>query len=153
MLPNHFHIGLFEPEIPQNTGSIARLAAATQNRLHIVKPLGFSGDDRNLKRAGLDYWRYLDLEMHQSIEELLDLFSGKFAFLSKHSDRPYTSIPKETELLVFGKETTGLPESLWKKYPKHFYSIAMFHDGVRSLNLANTVSIVTYRHMESRGLI
>lgn len=144
MLDGHPHIALYRPEIPQNTGSIARLAAATACRLHLVLPLGFQMGDRNLRRPGLDYWPYLDLELHDELEQLLALFPGKFAFLSKKATRPYTAIPQDTQLLVFGQETAGFPDSVHERYADSFFGIPMFHPEVRSLNLANAVSIVLY---------
>lgn len=153
MKPNHPHIVLYQPEIPQNAGNIGRLAAATQSRLHLVKPFGFSADDKNLKRAGLDYWPFLDLEIHNSLEALWQLFpQKKYAFFSKKGTTPYSQIPIDTDLLIFGRETSGLPEELWKEYPDNFYQIPMFHQGVRSLNLANSVSIVTYHLLHKRNL-
>jgi tRNA (cytidine/uridine-2'-O-)-methyltransferase len=106
-----------------------------------------------LRRAGLDYWPFLDLEIHNNLEELLDLFGDKksqVAFLSKRGPRPYTEIPPSVDLLVFGRETSGLPEELHHKYADSFYHIPMFHPGVRSLNLANTVSVVVYSHIHRR---
>lgn len=144
MIYDHPHICLFQPDIPQNTGNIGRLAAATGSRLHLISPFGFSTSDKNLRRAGLDYWPFLDLEIHDSLDELLALFSGKFAFLSKKATKSFFEIPDATRLLIFGKETTGLPNELHEKYPQDFYKIPMYHPGVRSLNLANSVSAVIY---------
>lgn len=153
MRVNYPQVCLFQPEIPQNTGTIGRLIAATQSRLHLVRPLGFSMEDKNLRRAGLDYWPFLDLEIHDSIDPLLKLFaSNRIAFFSKHGKTPYTQMGYEKDLLVFGRETSGLPEGLWKEYPECFYQIPMFHPGVRSLNLANSVSIVLYDQLHRRGL-
>lgn len=144
----HPHICLFQPEIPQNTGNIGRLAAATQCRLHLIKPFGFTTDDKNLRRAGLDYWPYLDLEIHEDFDHLLEQFqSPKMAFLSKSADKSYIDIPPDTELLVFGRETTGLPTFFRKKFSDSFYSIPIYHPQVRSLNLANAVSIVVYSQL------
>ena len=144
MLKNHLQIALYQPEIPQNTGSIGRLAAGSGSRLHLIPPFGFNPDDKNLRRAGLDYWPYLDMEIHDSIEELLKLFPKKFAFIET---------PIEVDLLIFGQETKGLPDSLREKYPEAFYEIPMFHPGVRSFNLANAVSIVLYHQMAKRCLL
>ncbi len=153
MKPNHPQICLFRPEIPQNTGNIGRLAAATQSRLHLTLPLGFSMDDKNLRRPGLDYWPYLDLEVHEDHQELFKGFNGKIAFFSKHGKKPYHSMPVDTSLLVFGQETKGLPSELFEQYPENFYQIPMFHPSVRSLNLANSVSIVLYDLMRRRKLL
>lgn len=138
------------PEIPQNAGNIGRLAAATQCRLHLIKPLGFSTDNKNLRRAGLDYWPFLDLEIHDSFDDFMTLFSpDEIAFFSKKASEPYIKMPKKIKALIFGRETKGLPEEFHEKYPSSFYSIPMFHEGVRSLNLANSVSIVTYHKLLS----
>ncbi|MCX6109620.1 MAG: tRNA (cytidine(34)-2'-O)-methyltransferase [Proteobacteria bacterium] len=154
MIKGHPHIGLFQPEIPQNTGSIARLAAGSGCRLHLVRPFGFSAADRNLRRAGLDYWPFLDLEIHDHIEDLLQQFPGRCVFLSKKAKQPYWAIPDSAELFVFGRETSGLPDTLFETHSEHFYQIPMFHPGVRSQNLSNAVSIVIYdrlRRMHSQG--
>ena len=153
MRVNYPQVCLYQPEIPQNTGTIGRLIAATQSRLHLVRPLGFSMEDKNLRRAGLDYWPYLDLEIHDSIESVLGLFPAeKIAFFSKYGEKPYTQMGSEIDLLVFGRETSGLPNNLRRDYEECFYQIPMFHPGVRSLNLANSVSIVLYDQLHRRGL-
>lgn len=148
-MPHHLHICLYQPEIPQNTGNIGRLTAATGNRLHLITPLGFRSDEKQLRRAGLDYWPYLDLEIHDSLDQAL-LQSHDFAFFSKKASRDYTEMPPSVDMCVFGKETSGLPDFLWQKYPDKFYSIPMFHPKVRSLNLANAVSIVVYHQLLKR---
>lgn len=151
MLKDHLHICLYKPEIPQNTGNIGRLVAGTGCRLHLIRPFGFSASDKNLRRAGLDYWPFLDLEIHDSFEDFLSLFKeGEVAFFSKKSQTPYTKMPKTVKALVFGQETKGLPEEFFKKHSSSFYTIPMFHPGVRSLNLANSVSIVSYHQLLSR---
>lgn len=148
MKKDHIHICLYKPEIPQNTGNIGRLAAATQCRLHLIRPLGFSTDDKNLRRAGLDYWPFLDLEIHDSFEEFMVLFEpGEVAFFSKWATKPYTAMPGKVKAIVFGQETKGFPENFHKDYKEDLYKIPMFHEGVRSLNLANSVSIVTYHKL------
>lgn len=148
----HPEICLFRPEIPQNAGSIARLVAGTHCRLHLVRPFGFSTSDRNLRRPGLDYWPYLDLEIHDEIEPLLARCEDKVALFSKFSHRPYTEVPPETRLLVFGQETAGLPKSLKEKYSELVYGIPMFHPAVRSLNVANAVAVVLYDQLHRRNL-
>jgi len=152
MIAGHPQVCLFQPEIPQNTGTIGRLVAATGSRLNLVTPLGFSTSDKNLRRAGLDYWPYLDLEIHEDFDELLDTHVPKVAFLSTRTNRPYTEIPIETNLIVFGRETSGLPEYIHSKYSEYIYTIPQFHSSVRSLNLANAVSIVLYDQLRRRGL-
>jgi len=150
MLAGHPEICLYQPEIPQNTGSIGRLVAGTQCRLHLIRPLGFDTSDRNLRRAGLDYWPFLDLEIHDSIEPLLERFRGRVAFIEKHVTQMYDVMPATAELLVFGRETTGIPEELLRRHPEACFGIPMFHPGVRSLNLANAVSIVLYHQLGQR---
>jgi tRNA (cytidine/uridine-2'-O-)-methyltransferase len=151
MVANHPQICLFQPEIPQNTGAIARLAAGAGCRLHLVKPLGFSLGEKELRRAGLDYWPYLDLEIHDDLDQLLQVFGPSVAFLSKFGTTPYTSIPTSTSLLVFGRETTGLPAHIKSKYQDQLYRIPIFHPAVRSLNLANAVSVIVYDQLSRRG--
>ena len=152
MKKNHPQICLFQPEIPQNTGNIGRLAAATASRLHLIKPFGFSMSDKNLRRPGLDYWPFLDLEIHEKFEDLYQQLDGRVAFFSKFADKAYDQVPLDTDLLVFGRETSGFPESFHEKYMDKMYKIPMFHSGVRSLNLSNTVSIVVYDQLRQRGL-
>ncbi len=152
MKAGHLHVCLFQPEIPQNAGNIGRLVAATQCRLHLIKPFGFDTNDKNLRRAGLDYWPFLDLEIHDSLDPLIKMFHPRMAFFSKKATRSLRDLPAETDLLIFGQETSGLPDDLWQRFPELFYSVPMFHPGVRSLNLANTVSLVVYRQLEQRRL-
>lgn len=152
MRKGHPEICLFQPEIPQNTGNIGRLAAATASRLHLIKPFGFSLSDKNLRRPGLDYWPFLDLEIHDSAEELFERFEGRIAIFSKFAEKAYTQIPEDTSLLVFGRETSGIPEQWHKDYAANLYRIPMFHSGVRSLNLSNSVAIVLYDLMKRKQL-
>jgi tRNA (cytidine/uridine-2'-O-)-methyltransferase len=147
MRKGHPEVCLYRPEIPQNVGNIGRLCAATQCRMHVVTPVPFSVDDRNLRRPGLDYWPFLDLEIHHNFENLLNRFSGKVAFFSARSKKIYTEMPADIELLVFGQETKGLPKSYHEKYSDNFWNIPIFHPGVRSLNVANSVSIVLYHQL------
>lgn len=144
----HPHIVLYRPEIPQNTGNIGRLAAGAGCRLHLVKPFGFDSRDKNLRRAGLDYWPFLDLEIHQDMEEILRGFSPeRLAFFSKKATKPYWEMPVSTDVFVFGQETKGLPSSLTEAYADQLYQIPMFHPGVRSHNLANAVSVIVYHRI------
>ena len=140
------HVALFEPEIPPNTGNIARLCAATYTALHIVGVTGFRMDDRTLKRAGLDYWEEVDLHRHVDIDALYDsLPSSRFIYLTTKSDRPYTSFGfRDEDCLVFGPETRGLPESLRDANPDSCFTIPMPNQNVRSLNLSTSVGIVLY---------
>lgn len=145
MLKGHPQIALYQPEIPQNTGSIGRLAAGAGCRLHLIRPFGFSIDDRNLRRPGLDYWPYLDLEIHDSLEALVSMFGrSQIAFFSKRATRPYTSMPSDVQLLLFGRETSGFPETVHERFADCFYGIPIYHPDVRSLNLANAVAVVVY---------
>lgn len=147
MWQNHPEICLFQPEIPQNTGTIGRLAAATQCRLHLIRPFGFSTDDRHLKRAGLDYWPFLDLEIHDALDPLLSRFGDHIAFFSKHGEKTYAQVPSSTQLLIFGRETKGLTPEILQTHADKLYRIPIYHPGVRSLNLANAVSIVVYHQL------
>ena len=150
MIIGHPEICLFQPEIPQNTGSIARLTAGSGSRLHLVRPFGFDADDRNLRRAGLDYWPFVDLEIHDTLEPLLARFPRRVAFLTKKSQRPYFDIPADVGLYVFGRETKGLPDELLTRFPEACYGIPMYHPGVRSFNLANAVSVVLYDRLRRK---
>lgn len=136
---------LVEPEIPQNTGNIARTCAVTDSSLYLIRPLGFSTDDKYLKRAGLDYWDKLDIYYFDSIYQLISDHPDKnFYFASTKSAQGYHEISyKFDDFLVFGKETAGLPESLLKKYLNNCIRIPMGEE-LRSLNLANSVSIILY---------
>jgi tRNA (cytidine/uridine-2'-O-)-methyltransferase len=139
------HIVLVEPEIPQNTGNIARLCAGTGCKLHLVKPLGFSTDDRYLKRAGLDYWHLVEIYYHDSFRELAERYTGhRFYFNTTKATRWHTDITyTPDDFIVFGKETKGLPEELLAQYPNNLVRIPMVADA-RSLNLSNAVAVVAY---------
>lgn len=141
----NMHIVLVEPEIPGNTGNIARLCAATGAELHLVRPLGFSTDDKHLKRAGLDYWHLLKIHYHDSIEEVLEKYAGSnFYFNTTKAKKHHTDIAfTNDDFLVFGKETAGLPESLLDRYPEQCIRIPMIAEA-RSLNLSNAVAVVVY---------
>ena len=140
------HIALFEPEIPPNTGNIARLCAATFSELHIVGVTGFKMDDRTLKRAGLDYWDEVTLHRHIDIDKLFStLPDSRFIYLTTKTDRPYTDWEYlENDCLVFGPETRGLPEDLLNKTRESCLTIPMPNSAVRSLNLATSVGVVLY---------
>lgn len=139
------HIVLVEPEIPGNTGNIARLCAATGASLHLVRPLGFSADDRYLKRAGLDYWHLVDIHYYDSVEEVLAAYPDAPRFLlTTHAHRSYTRVEyTKDSLLIFGKESAGLPEAFRMAHEDECIRIPMVPEA-RSLNLANSVSIVLY---------
>lgn len=139
------HIVLVEPEIPGNTGNIARLCAATGASLHLVRPLGFSVDDRYLKRAGLDYWHLVDIHYYDSVEEVLAAYPDAPRFLlTTHAHRSYTRVEyTKDSLLIFGKESAGLPEAFRMAHEDECIRIPMVPEA-RSPNLANSVSIVLY---------
>jgi tRNA (cytidine/uridine-2'-O-)-methyltransferase len=147
------HVVLFQPEIPPNTGSIARLCAATLTPLHLIEPLGFKIDDKHLKRAGLDYWEYVDLRLHKSWDHFLKKSDGhKLLYFSKRAERSYaTARFQEDDYLVFGPETRGLSQELLATNAERAYRIPMMGSGVRSLNLSNAVSIVLYEGLRQLG--
>jgi tRNA (cytidine/uridine-2'-O-)-methyltransferase len=140
------HVVLVEPEIPPNTGNVARLCAATGCALHLVEPLGFRVDDRDLKRAGLDYWDALAVVLHPSLDAFLETFaSRRLWLLSTRAARPYTEAEfRPGDALVFGKETAGLPQVLLDAHPDRALRIPMRPDSVRSINLSTAVGVVTY---------
>jgi tRNA (cytidine/uridine-2'-O-)-methyltransferase len=147
MRTSRFNVVLIEPEIPQNTGSIGRLCLATGSTLHLVKPLGFSIDAQALKRAGLDYWEHLDLQVHESAEDFFKSVppSSTLVLIETRAGRTiYENQFKEGDYLVFGKETTGLSDWILNRYALNLTRIPMFDARVRSLNLSNAVSIVVY---------
>ena len=139
------HIVMVEPEIPGNTGNISRLCAANHITLHLVKPLGFSLEDKYLKRAGLDYWELLDLEVHENFTQLQEKYkANRYFYLTTKSDKCYADIRfRPDDMLVFGKETKGLPESLLKANRENCFRIPMI-DEARSLSLSNAVAVVSY---------
>lgn len=146
------HIVLIEPEIPGNTGNIARLCAVSGIDLHLVKPLGFSVEDKYLKRAGLDYWHLVKVHYHENFSEVQRLFAGKqFYYCSKKAPRSYDAVSyTEGDLLVFGKETVGIPEKLLEKHWDDCIRIPM-RPGARSLNLSSAAAIVAYEAMRQIG--
>jgi len=148
------HIVLIEPEIPGNTGNIARLCAATNSELHLVKPLGFSIEDKYLKRAGLDYWHLVKVHCHENFAEVLELYKNhNFYFNTTKADKRYTDIEyMPDDLLVFGKETAGLPEGLLAANQEHCIRIPMMDDA-RSLNLSNAAAIVVYEALRQQKFI
>jgi len=140
-----FNVVLVEPEIPPNTGNIGRLCLATQSALHLVKPFGFTLDDRELKRAGLDYWEEVNLHTWESFDELKrgQAAEARFFFLTTKTERAYYDVKFEAgDFLVFGRETKGLPEKLLERNADNCVTIPMH--GTRSLNLATAVAIVLF---------
>jgi len=146
------HVVLFRPEIPQNTGNIARTCAAVGAKLHLIKPLGFSLRDRYLKRAGLDYWSQVEVETHQDMEEFFSkAVGGNHVFLTKTGCKSHDKIPCLGDLfLIFGSETEGLPPELLDENRKRCFRIPM-KAGARSLNLSNAVAVVVYETLRQRG--
>jgi len=140
-----FNIVLVEPEIPQNTGNIARTCAATGCALHLVKPLGFEISDRYLKRAGLDYWQYVSVTVWDNLDALFAAYpAGNYYFYTTKGRKRYDDVKlADGDFLVFGKETAGLPEELLKGNPEKCLRIPMVGD-LRSLNLSNSVAIAVY---------
>ncbi|MEM7161385.1 MAG: tRNA (cytidine(34)-2'-O)-methyltransferase [Bacteroidota bacterium] len=141
-----FNIVLIEPEIPNNTGNIGRLCLASGCKLHLVQPFGFEISDSRLKRAGLDYWQHLKVEIHGSQKAFFQRYKDQaMAFLSSHGKATYLDIPfKKESFLIFGKESTGLDKELLAKESEQSYYIPLHSDKIRSLNLANAVGIVIY---------
>ena len=148
-----FHIVLIEPEIPPNTGSIARLCAATGAHLHLVGTLGFSIDDKHLKRAGLDYWHAVSVHRWTDFPALRAAHpDGRFWFASKKARQMYTEARYQSgDFLVFGKESAGLPEALLAENVHHTIRIPIMHPDVRSLNLATASGIVLYEALRQTG--
>ena len=147
-----FNIVLVEPEIPPNTGNVARLCAATSSTLHLIHPLGFSIDDKHLRRAGLDYWQHVKVVEHSSLDNFLSRYGDEELLLfSKKGTRPYTEAPyKPGSFLLFGKETEGLPEELITRFHHRTYHIPIW-GRVRSINLSTAVGIVAYEGFRQTG--
>ena len=157
MKPVHFNIVLVAPEIPQNTGTIGRLAVATDVSLHLIDPLGFSLEDKYLKRAGMDYWCHLDLHRYGNWEEFLEKNGQpqRLFFFSTHGTKRYWDTAyAEHDFLVFGRESAGLPLEFYTRYEEQLRLIPMPGRFNRSLNLANAVSIVLYEALrQNEGLM
>ncbi|WP_194767112.1 tRNA (cytidine(34)-2'-O)-methyltransferase [Tamlana sp. I1] len=144
------NIVLIEPEIPNNTGNIGRLALGSGSHLHLVKPFGFEIDDSRLKRAGLDYWQHLSVTYYDNVEAFFKINKNKnMAFLSSKGTKNHWDIPFEDDLfLIFGKESVGLAPEIVTTHADKLYKIPLYSDHVRSLNLANAVSIVVYEGLK-----
>lgn len=148
------NIVLYQPEIPQNTGNIARTCALTESKLHLIKPLGFSISDKAVKRAGLDYWHLLDLAVYEDYNDFLEKNNHPNLYLlTTHGNKNYADVQFENDpYIMFGRETAGLPESIHGQYPKNRFRIPMKdHPEARSLNLANSVNIVLYEALRQHG--
>ena len=148
------HVALFKPEIHPNTGNIARLCAANRLPLHLVGTLGFRIDDRSVRRAGLDYWPYVDLRREADLEELKSgIPESRLFYFSARAERPYTDVEYRIgDCLVFGPESKGLPEELLKENRDCVLKIPMFSPNVRSLNLASAVAIAAYEALRQVAL-
>ena len=146
-----FNIVLIEPEIPNNTGNIGRLALATGSTLHLVKPFGFELNDKRLKRAGLDYWKHISLFIYESVDEFYSIHSEKnIVYFSSHGEKNHWSIDyKDDMFLVFGKESVGLSEEIIKNNSDKLYKIPLYSEHIRSLNLANVVAIAVYEGLKN----
>lgn len=141
------NVVLYRPQIPQNTGNIARTCCVTNTKLHLIEKLGFSIDDKRVKRAGLDYWHLLNLEVHESLEHFLKKYGQKTIYpVSKFAKKAHSSVTYEDDVfLLFGMETKGLPEELMQRYSDNCVRIPMIeNEAARSLNLSNAVNIVLY---------
>ncbi len=151
------HVVLYQPEIPANTGNIARTCAATDTTLHLIRPLGFSTDDKMLRRAGLDYWQYVNIVYHDSLDEFFESNkNGEFFFLTKHGKKPHSSFDysnlDKDYFFIFGKETTGLPSEVLQANHERCLRIPM-NDNVRSLNLSNTAAILVYEALRQQNFL
>ena len=145
------NIVLIEPEIPNNTGNIGRLALASGSNLHLVKPFGFEITDKRLKRAGLDYWQHLNVYYYENLDGFFSKNkNAKMVFLSSHGTKDHWDISFEDNMyLVFGKESVGLPKAIIEEQADNLFKIPIYSDQVRSLNLANAVSIITYEALRN----
>ncbi|MDN4527654.1 tRNA (uridine(34)/cytosine(34)/5-carboxymethylaminomethyluridine(34)-2'-O)-methyltransferase TrmL [Fictibacillus fluitans] len=148
------HVVLYQPLIPANTGNIARTCAGTGASLHLIRPLGFSTDDKQLKRAGLDYWEHVNVHYYDSLEELFEQFpEGLFYYITKFGKQRYTDMdysePARDHFFVFGRETTGLPDELLKANEEYCFRLPM-NDHIRSLNLSNTAAILIYEALRQQ---
>ena len=145
------NIVLFEPEIPNNTGNIGRLSLASGANLHLVKPFGFQLEDSRVKRAGLDYWKHISLTIYESTEDFYSKNADKkMVYFSSHAKQDYWSADYEDEIfLIFGKESKGLPKEIIEENIDKTYKIPLFSEHVRSINLANAVSVVVYEGIRS----
>lgn len=148
------HVVLYQPEIPANTGNIARTCAATNTALHLIRPLGFSTEDKMLKRAGLDYWKFVNIKYYDSLEEFFSTNEGEYFYLTKfgkkkHTDFNYKQQNKEY-YFIFGRETNGLPTDLIETNRNQCLRLPMT-DTVRALNLSNAASIIIYEALRQQG--
>ncbi|KAF1086407.1 tRNA (cytidine(34)-2'-O)-methyltransferase [Sporotomaculum syntrophicum] len=146
------HLVLVEPEIPANTGNVARTCAVTGAELHLVKPLGFSVDDKHLKRAGLDYWHLLTIHYHDNLDDFFKAYpDGRFHLATTRGGRVYTEVQYgPDDFLLFGKETAGLPKDILRRYQDYCIRIPMLSEA-RSLNLSNSVAVILFEALRQNG--
>ena len=149
----NLNIVLFQPEIPQNTGNIGRTCVLTNCKLHLIKPLGFSLEEKEIKRAGLDYWPLLDIEVHESYEALREKYKeGTFYFCTTKGEKFYSDVSfNEGDFLVFGRESKGLPDYIRNDNIDTLIRVPMINTTTRSLNLSNTVAIIAYEGLRQLG--
>ncbi|EGE53034.1 tRNA (cytidine(34)-2'-O)-methyltransferase [Streptococcus parauberis] len=148
------HVVLFQPQIPQNTGNIARTCAATNAPLHIIKPMGFPIDDRKMKRAGLDYWDKLDVRFYDSLDDFLGKVDGQIHLISKFAEKVYSDHnydDGQAHYFIFGREDKGLPEEFMREHSEKALRIPMNDEHVRSLNLSNTVCMIVYEALKQQS--
>lgn len=151
------HIVLFEPLMPANTGNIARTCAGTDTELHLIRPLGFSTDDKYMKRAGLDYWDKVKITYHENLPEFLESMEegSRMYVVSKFAERTYADVnytdTAVSHYFLFGKETTGLPETFMRRYAGNCIRIPQDDGSIRALNLSNTAAIVIYEALRQQG--
>ena len=147
----NLNIVLYQPEIPQNTGNIARTCVLTDSKLHLIKPLGFDLDEKHLRRAGLDYWKDLDLEVHESYEAFIEKYGDRKIFLaSTHGGEHYDEVKfQEGDFIMFGRESSGVPQDVHEANEN--IRIPMIQSSTRSLNLSNTVAIIVYEALRQIG--
>lgn len=151
----NLNIVLFEPEIPQNTGNIARTCVLTYSKLHLIKPLGFDISEKSVRRAGLDYWKYLDLEVHESYEDFKEKYANIRLFISTtYGKKYYHEVEyEENDFILFGRESSGLPNYIKEENMDRSIRIPMVNTTTRSLNLSNSVSIVAYEALRQINFI
>jgi tRNA (cytidine/uridine-2'-O-)-methyltransferase len=154
-MPHEINIVLVEPEIPMNTGTIGRLCLATASTLHLIEPLGFEISDRRLKRAGLDYWKYINLKIYPNLEIFLQSIptSAQKVFFSTKGEKDFFQHSfAPGAYLFFGSETRGLPRDLIQSNKDQTYNIPQYDERIRSINIANAVSVVTYEAIRQLGI-
>lgn len=149
----NLNIVLFEPEIPQNTGNIGRTCVLTNCKLHLIKPLGFSLEEKQVKRAGLDYWPDLDLEIHDSYDALREKYKDStFYFCTTKGKNSHSGVQyKKGDFLIFGKESAGLPDEVRDSDPERCIRVPMVNTTTRSLNLSNTAAVIAYEALRQIG--